>query len=149
MGTHRPASPEKHFAHSLKFSLKKQDLPGIVLLKGQSPAMIFLPPCDSSHVPGSLDPVAPLTEDLEIIHGPLITTHGEWPDVVQDVVMMRMRTSGSVGCMDLLVAPGTFPFLLKPDKAPHLGDCRPLPPPVLPAAGGLAADGVLVPGTEM
>jgi hypothetical protein len=133
----------------VRFSLKKQDLPGIVLLKGQSPAMIFLPSCDFSHITGSLDLVASFAEDLKIIPGPLITFHGYWPDVIQDVVMMYIRTSGGVEFMDLLFAPGTLPFLLKPDKSPHFGDRGPLFVPILPTAGGLAAQGILVPGIEV
>jgi hypothetical protein len=136
--------PEKtpHAIGELFF--KKQDLLGIVLPEGQSPAVIFLPPSDLSHIPGSLDLVAPLAEDLKIIPGPLIAPHGDWPDVIQNVVMTIIRRSGGGAFMDLLVAPGTLPFLLKPDKSPHFGNSGPLFAPVLPAAGGLAADGILV-----
>jgi len=121
----------------------------MVHLKGQSPTVIFLPSCDLSHIPGSLDPVAFLAEDLKIIYSPLITTHSDWPDVIQDVVMMSIRTSGGVEFMDLLFAPGALPFLLKPDKSPHFGNRGPLFTPILPAAGGLAAEGILVPGIKV
>ena len=135
--------------HHKRFSLKKQDLPGIVHPKGQSPSVIFLPSCDRSHIPGSLDPVAPFTEDLKIITGPLITIHGDRPDVIQDVVMMSILTSGSVAFMELLFAVSTLPFLLKPDKSPHFGNRGPLFVPILPTTGGLAANGILVPGIEV
>ena len=128
---------------------KEQDLPGIALRVSQSPAMISLPACDSSHIPGGLDPVASPAEDLEIIHGPLVTSHGDWPDVIQDVGKTGRGTFRGVGFMDLLPAPGTLPFLLKPDNSPHFGDCGPLPAPVLDTAGGLATEGILVPGTEV
>jgi hypothetical protein len=52
--------------------------------------------------------------------------------------------SGGGAFMDLLVAPGTLPFLLKPDKSPHFGNSGPLFAPVLPTAGELAAEGILV-----
>jgi mRNA interferase RelE/StbE len=42
---------------------KKQDLPGVVV--SQSPAIVFLPPCSLSPVPGCPEPVAPPAEDLE------------------------------------------------------------------------------------
>jgi hypothetical protein len=114
-----------------------------------SPAMIFLPPCDSSHIPGSLDLVASLAEDLEIIPGPLITSHGDWPDVIQDVVMVVIRTPGAVEFTDLLPAAGTLPSLLVPDKSPHFGNRGPHFGPVLHTAGGLAAGGMLVSRVEV
>jgi hypothetical protein len=63
--------------------------------------------------------------------------------------MMIIRTSGGIDFMDLLFAPGALPFLLKPDKPSHFRDRGPLFAPVLDTAGGLATDGVLVPGIEM
>jgi hypothetical protein len=105
--------------------------------------------CDFSHIPGGLDHGASCTEDLEIITGPLITTHSDWPDVIQDIVMMSIRTFGGVTFMDLLFAPGTLPFLLKADKSPHFGNRGPLFAPIHSASGGLAAQGILVPGIEV
>ena len=54
--------------------------------------MIFLPLCNFSHVPGGLNLIASLTEDLKIIPYPLIIPHGDWPDEVQYVVMMVIHT---------------------------------------------------------
>ena len=108
--------------------------------------MISLPACDSSHIPGGFDPVASPAEDLEIIHGPLVTSHGDWPDVIQDIGEAGRGTFRGTGFMDLLPAPGTLPFLLKPDNSPHFGDCGPLPAPVPDTAGGLATEGIFVPG---
>ena len=106
--------------------------------------MIFFPPCDLSHIPGSLDLVTLLAEDLEIIPGPLVPTHRDRPDVIQYVVMMHIRTFSGVEFMDLLSAPGTLASLVIPDKLPHIGDRRPLFEPVLHTAGRLAADGMLI-----
>ena len=111
--------------------------------------MIFLPPGDVSHIPGCLDPVASLAEDLEIIPGPLVTSHGNWPDVVQDVMMAGMRTDIGPALMDLAFAPGTPPSLFVPDKPPHSGDRRPFFEPVLHTAGGLTAEGTLVSRIEV
>lgn len=111
--------------------------------------MIFLPPGDVSHIPGCLDPVASLAEDLEIIPGPLVTSHGNWPDVVQDIMMAGMRTSVGLALMDLAFAPGTPPSLFVPDKPPHSGDRRPFFEPVFHSAGGLTAEGMLVSRIEV
>ena len=129
--------------------LEKQNLTGIVLLVSTSPAMILLPPCNVSHIPGGLDRIASHTKDLKIILGPLITTHRDWPDVVQDVVMMAVRTMTGAGFMDLLSAAGTHPSLLIPDKPPHLRDCGSHFEPVFHTAGGLAADCMFISRTEV
>jgi hypothetical protein len=63
--------------------------------------------------------------------------------------MVVIRTFNGAGFMDHLPAPGALPFLLKPDKPSHFRDRGPLFAPVLDTAGGLATDGVLVPGIEM
>lgn len=139
----------KHLTPSGEVLLEEHDLPGTVLPEGQSPGMIFLPACDVSHIPGCLDLVASLAEDLEIIPGPLVTFHGDWPDVVQNVVMKGIRTCSGVGFTDFLFAPGTLPFLLIPDKPPHSGDRGPLFIPILYTAGGLAAQGSFVSGIEV
>jgi hypothetical protein len=52
------ADLRKNASHSIQNSLEKQDLPGFVPQVRYPPAMIFLPSWDSSHIPGSLDPVA-------------------------------------------------------------------------------------------
>jgi len=122
---------------------KEQDLPGIARRVNPFPAMIFLPPGDVSHITGCLDPVASLAEDLEIIPGPLVTSHGNWPDVVQDITA-GFRTSGGIAFIDLAFAPGTPPSLFVPDKPPHCGDRRPFLEPVFHTAGGLTAEGMLV-----
>ena len=110
----------------------------------QTPAMIFLPSCDPSHIPGSLDPVASPAEDLEIIPCPLVASHGDWPDMIQDIGMMVTRTFHGAGFMDLPAAQGTLPSLLIADMAPHSGDCGSPFEPVLQSAGSLAAEGMLV-----
>jgi hypothetical protein len=127
---------------------EKQDLPGIAPVS-QSPAMIFLPSCDSSHIPGGLDPVASPAEDLEIVPCPLITSHSNWPDMIQDVVMMVIRIFGSAGLVNLLSAQGTLPSLLVPDTSPHQGDRSSHLKPVLHTAGGLAADRMLISRIEV
>jgi hypothetical protein len=131
------------------FSLKKHDLPGISLPVSQPPALILLPPCDLSHIPGSLDPVASPAEDLEIIPCPLVTTHGDWPDVVQDVGMTGIRTFYGAGFMDHPAAPGTLPSLLIADKPPHAGNRGSPFEPVLHSTGSLAAQGMLVSRVEV
>jgi len=129
--------------------LKKHDLPGIALPVIQAPAMIFLPPCDPSHIPGSLDPVASPAEDLKVIPGPLVASHGDWPDVVEDVGMMVTRTFQGVAIRNHLAAQGTLPSLLTADKPPHAGDRGSLCEPVLQSAGSLAAGGMLVSRVEV
>ncbi len=136
-------------ALSYRVTLKKHDLPGIALPVSQAPAMIFLPPCNPSHIPGSLDPVAPPAEDLEVIPGPLVASHGNWPDVVEDVGMMVTRAFQGIAIMDLLLTPGTLPSLLIADKPPHAGDRGSLGEPVLQGAGSLAAEGMLVSRVEV
>jgi hypothetical protein len=148
-GTCSSRAPDERPAQSCEVLLKKQDLAGIVLPKGQSPAMIFLPPCDFSHIPGGLDPVAPYAEDLEVIPGPLVPLHGDRPDVIQDVVMNYMQALSGVEFMKLLFAVGTLPSLLIIDKPPHFGNGGPLSAPVLSTAGGLAAQGIPVPEIEV
>ena len=111
--------------------------------------MIFLPPCDSFPIPGSLDPVASPAEDLEIFPCPLITSPGDWPDVIQDAGMMVIRSFNGSGFMDLPLTPGTLPSLFIPDKSPHFRDSRSHFEPVLDTAGGLAADSMLVSRTEV
>jgi hypothetical protein len=133
----------------VRFSLKKQDLPEIALLMSRIPAMIFLPPCDLSHIPGSLDPVASLAEDLKIFPGPLVTSHGNWSDVIQDVVMTVIRTFHGAGFMDHLPAQGTLSSLLPADKPPHAGNRWSPFEPVLHSTGSLAADGLLVSRIEV
>jgi hypothetical protein len=128
---------------------KKPDLSGSIHLEGQTPAVIFLPTCNLSHIPGSLDPVASPAEDLEVIPCPLVTSHGDGPDVVQDVVMMDMRITLCVGFMDHLPAPDTLPTLLIADPPSHFRDRGPLFIPVLHGAGSLAADGMLVSRIEV
>ncbi len=128
---------------------EKEDLPGIVRLVSRSPDIIFLPPCDVSHIPGCLDPVASHAEDLQVIPGPLVTSHGDRPDVVKDVMMILVRTSGGVGFIDRLPADGTSPSLFVPDKPPHSGDRRPFFEPVLHTAGGLTAEGMPVSRIEV
>jgi len=146
----RENSPRfRHKAVKLSSTLKKHDLPGIALLASRSPAMIFLPPCDCSHIPGSLYPVASPAEDLEIIPGPLVTSHGDWPDMVQDVGMMVIRTFQGAGFMDHLPAQGTLPSLLITDKPPHAGNRDSSSEPVLQRAGSLAAEGMLVSRVEV
>ncbi len=137
------------YSRSLQVRGKKQDLPGIALPVSQAPAMIFLPPCDPSHIPPGLDPVAPPAEDLEIVQGPLVASHGDWPDVVEDVGMMVTRTFHGIALMNLPLTPGTFPSLLIADKPPHAGDRGSLFEPVLQRAGSLAADGMLVSRVEV
>ena len=126
------------------FPLKKHDLPGIAIPVSRTPALVFLPSCDLSHIPGSLDPVASFAEDLEIIPGPLVTTHGDWPDVVQDVGVVGILTLYGAGFMDHPAAPGTLPSLLIADKPPHAGNRGSPFEPVLQGAGSLAAHGMLV-----
>ncbi len=106
--------------------------------------MIFLPPGDISHIPGSLDPVAPPAEDLEILPRPLVTSHRDRPDMVQDAGMMGMRIPRGVGCVEVLSAEGTLPTLLIADKPLHSRDRQSSFEPVLQSAGGLAAEGMLV-----
>ena len=126
---------QKTPAPSGEILIEEQDLPGIARRGNPSPALIFLPPDDVSHIPGCLDPVTSLAEDLEIIPGPLVTSHGNWPDVVQDIMMAGMRTSIGPALMDLAFAPGTPPSLFVPDKPPHSGDRRPFFEPVFHTAG--------------
>ena len=128
---------------------KKQDLPGILVPDGQAPAMILLPPCDISHIPGSLDPVASPAEDLEVIPRPLVTTHGDGPDVVKDVGMRGRRLFLSAGFTNLLFAPGTFPSLLITDKPSHAGNRGSPFEIIFQGAGSLAAEGMLVSRAEM
>ena len=128
---------------------EKQDLPGIARPVSWSPAMISLPSCDPSHIPGGLDPVASPAEDLEIIPGPLITSHGDRPDMIQDIVMTLIRLFGGTGLVNLLPAQGTLPSLLVPDTSPHQGDRSSHFEPVLHTAGGLAADRMLISRIEV
>ena len=123
---------------------KKQDLAAILFLKGQAPSMIFLPPRNLSHIPGSLDPVASHAEDLEIIPGPLVTAHGDGPDVVQDAGMMPMRIPRDRGFIDLPAAAGTFPSLFITDNPSQTGNRGSPFEIILQGAGSLAADRVLV-----
>jgi hypothetical protein len=123
---------------------KKPDLSGSIHLEGQTPAMIFLPTCNFSHIPGSLDPVASPAEDLEIIPCPLVTSHGDRPDVVQDIGMMVSRTFHGTGFIDLLTAADTFPSLLITDKPPHAGNCGTPFEIIFQYAGSLAAESMLV-----
>jgi len=139
----------KNLAPSGEILPEEQDLPGIAGRVNPSPAMIFLPPGDVSRITGCLDPVASLAEDLEIIPGPLVTPHGNWPDVVQDIMMAGMRTSVGPALMDLAFAPGTPPSLFVPDKPPHSGDRRPFFVPVFHIAGWLTAEGMLVSRIEV
>ena len=46
------------------------------------------------------------------------------------------------GTWDLLMAPGTFPFLFQEEKSPHLTDGGALLPPVYRAARRAATDGI-------
>ncbi|MCX6688148.1 MAG: hypothetical protein NTZ39_00375 [Methanoregula sp.] len=142
-------TPEDADARSWEVLREEQDLPGIILQKGQSPVMIFLPSCDFSHIPGGLDLVASYAEDLKIIPGPLIPAHGDWSDVIQDIVMEYMQTLGGFEFMDLLFAMSALPFLFIMDKLPHFGNCGPLFAPILGTAGGPAADGIHVPKIEV
>ena len=129
-------------------SKDEQDLPGPVLLKGQSPAIIFFPACNISHIAGGLDPVALPAEDLEIVPGPLVPSHGDRPDVIHDAVMRCSRTLWGAAFRDLLSAVSTFPFLLRKDMQLHLRNSG-LPAPVLGGAGGPAADCIQVPEIEV
>ena len=111
--------------------------------------MIFLPSCDFSHIPGGLDLVASCAKDLKIIPGPLVPFHGDWSDVIQDIMMKYMQTLSGVEFVDLLFAMSTLPFLLIMDTSPHFGNCGPLFAPILGTAGGSAADGIHVPKIEV
>jgi hypothetical protein len=115
----------------------------------QTKAVIFLPMCNLSHIPGSLDPVASPAEDLEVIPCPLITSHGDGPDVVKDVVMMDIQITLCVGFMDHLPAPGTLSSLLIMDKPPHAGNRESPFEIILQRAGSLAAEGMLVSRIEV
>jgi len=137
------------YSRTLHILVKKHDLPGSAPRVSQTPAMIFLPPCDPSHIPCSLDPVASPAEDLEIIPGPLVSSHGDWPDMVQDVGMMVTRIFNGAGFMDCLSAQGTFPSLFIADKPPHSGDRESPFEPVLQGAGSLTAEGMLVSRAEV
>jgi hypothetical protein len=129
--------------------MEQENLPKIALPLGRSPAMIFPPSGDSSHIPGSLDLVAPLTEDLEIISRPLVTSNSDWSYVIQDVAMRGFLTLSGVEITNLLPAPGTFPSLLVPDKSPHDGDRVSHLEPVLHTTGSLAAYRMLVSRIEV
>jgi hypothetical protein len=111
--------------------------------------MIFLPSCDLSHIPGCLDLVTSLAEDLKIIPGPLVTSHSNWPDVVENVATRVIRTFSGAGFMDLLPAPGTLPSLLVPDKSPHSGNRGSPFEPKLQSAGRPAAKGMFVSRIEV
>ncbi|MCX6696445.1 MAG: hypothetical protein NTV84_02610 [Methanoregula sp.] len=142
-------TPEDAGARSCEVLREEQYLPGVVLLKGQSPAVIFLPSCDFSHIPGGLDLVASFAEDLKIIPCPLIPAHGDWSDVIQNIVMEYMQTLGGFEFMDLLFAMSALPFLFIMDESPHFGNCGSLFAPILGTAGGPAADGSHVPKIEV
>jgi hypothetical protein len=111
--------------------------------------MILLPSGYLSHIPGGLDPVTSAAQDLEIVPGPLVTSHGDWPDVVENVVMRGGGIPVCIGFVDYLPAPGTLPSLLIPHKPSHFSDRGPLFIPVLQGAGSLAARGVLVSRSEV
>jgi hypothetical protein len=130
-------------------SLKEYDLTGVALQVTKTKAVIFLPPGNLSHILGSLDPVASPAQDLEIIPCPLFPSHGDWPDVVKDVVMMDMWITLCVGFMDHLPAPGTLPTLLIADTPSHFRDRGPLFIPVLQCAGSLAAESMLMSRCEV
>jgi hypothetical protein len=98
---------------------------------------------------GCLDPVAPPAEDLEIIPVPLVASHGDWPDVVKDIVMTVIRTSRGVAFMDLLFATGTFPSLFIADKPSHSGNRGSPFEIILQGAGSLAACGMLISRSEV
>ena len=104
----------------------------------RTPAMIFLPPCDSFPIPGSLDPVASPAEDLEIFPCPLITSPGDWPDVIQDAGMMVIRSFNGSGFMDLPLTPGNTSLPVHPGQVASR-DSRSHFEPVLDTAGGLAS----------
>jgi len=130
-------------------SREKRDLPGIIRPLDQSPAVISLPPCDSSHVTGGLDPVAPPAKDLQVIPCPLVTSHGYGPDVVEDIGVVVIRASRGAGFGYHLPAPCTLPSLLVPDTSSHAGNRGSHVKPVLHAAGGLAAEGVFASRCEV
>jgi hypothetical protein len=83
----------------------------------------------------------------QVIPCPLVTSHGDGPDGVQDVAMIR--TSGGVGFTDIPFTPDTLP--------PCSSRTRRLIPAIVGltlnqyslTAGGLAAEGMLVSRLEV
>jgi len=148
--------PDKRYLtviHAVKthlyFPLKEYNLTGVALQVTRTRAVISLPMCNLSHIPGSLDPVASPAEDLEVIPCPLVTSHRDGPDVVKDVGMMDMKITLCVGFMDHLPAPGTLPTLLITDKPPHAGNRGSPFEIILQRAGSLAAEGMPVSRIEV